>query len=137
MLDITVLASVLLKNPQTAESTKSIAHISQSLPCHFHAAHLCYEHLFSLFLLICAVQPSSAHSNPSSQKLEQHNSRRKLILKTILKIYMAHYLIMHEISLTHTDNKLCRTSIVPFFFTLTGQVVCHLLINLLLGLRNS
>lgn len=68
----------------------------------------------SPLLLICAVLPSSAHSDPFSQRLEQHNSKRKLILKTIAKIHMAHYLIINKISLTYPDNKLCRTNIVPF-----------------------
>lgn len=31
---------------------------------------------------------------------------------------MTHYLIMNKISLTYPDNKLRRTSIVPFFFPL-------------------
>lgn len=53
---------------------------------------------------------------------------------------MTHYLIMNKISLTYPDNKLRRTSIVPFFFLtsiIMGQVVCHLLIYALLGLQNS
>jgi len=69
--------------------------------------------LFSLFLVICAVLPSSAHSNPSSQSLEQHNLKRNLILKTIAKIHMVHYVIVNKISLTYPDNKLCRRSIIP------------------------
>lgn len=95
-----------------------------------------WQVLFSLFLLICAVPPSSAQIL-SHTALSNTIQRRKLHLKTIAKIHMAHSLIM-QISLTHPAYKVCRTRIVPSVFsTLAGQVACYLLAHLLLGLLTA
>lgn len=136
MLDITVHASMLLKNTIFWINQISCRHFpvfTLSLLC---CPFMLWRVLFFLFLLICAVPPSSAQILPHTA-LSNTTPRRKLHLKTITKILMAHHLIM-QISLTHPAYRVCGTRIVPsLFLTLTGQVACYLLANLLLGLLTA